>query len=103
MGALANVSVCYTNLFRFLSETQECNIPIYGTFLTGDNIYHKSLSNSGIILLGNEGQGISDSIAGLVTDRITIPHFSVSQHRSESLNVAIATAVVCSEFRRRDI
>lgn len=103
MGALANVSVYYTNLFQFLSEAQECNIPVYGTFLTGENIYRKSLSNSGIILLGNEGHGISDSIAGLVTDRITIPHFSASQHRSESLNVAIATAVVCSEFRRRDI
>ena len=77
------------------------NSPIYGTFLDGKNIYQETLSNDGFIVMGNEGKGINPEIEQLVTNRLYIPNFSTNINTSESLNVAVATAVVCSEFRRR--
>ncbi|MDO4726154.1 MAG: RNA methyltransferase [Porphyromonadaceae bacterium] len=100
MGALANVNITYTDLFDFLVRAQTHDIPIYGTFLYGNNIYRESLETRGIVVVGNEGNGISDEIANIVTNRLTIPNFSNRSHKSESLNVAIATAIVCSEFCR---
>jgi TrmH family RNA methyltransferase len=75
--------------------------PVYGTLLDGEDIYHYPLTERGIIVLGNEGNGISEEIRKLVTDKLLIPDFNNSPDRAESLNVAIATAITCSEFRRR--
>lgn len=99
MGALARVRVCYTalpDLIRALPGT-----PIYGTLLDGDNLYHEPLEEKGLIVMGNEGNGISDEVRTLVNRKLYIPNYPVGRETSESLNVAIATAIVCAEFRRQ--
>lgn len=99
MGALVGVNVHYTDIIDFL--TIYTQLPIYGTFLEGKNIYTKALQPNGFIVMGNEGRGISSEIENVITDRLYIPNFSTKNSTTESLNVAVATAVVCSEFRRR--
>lgn len=101
MGALAHVKVHYTDLETFLQTQASQGIPLYGTFLDGENIYGKTLSENGILVMGNEGNGIRPAIESLVNERLYIPNYPEGQATSESLNVAIATAVVCAEFRRR--
>lgn len=99
MGALARISIHYVNLPEFLSEMK--NTPIYGTFLDGTDLYTRDLTPNGIIVMGNEGNGISPEIAQLATDKLRIPSYPKDTLSSESLNVAVATAIVCGEFRRR--
>jgi RNA methyltransferase, TrmH family len=101
MGAIFRTKTFYLNLENFLLETSKSQIPVFGTFMDGKNIYKESLSQNGIIVLGNEGNGISDSISRLATRRIAIPTFSTNPNKAESLNVAIAASICCSEFRRR--
>ena len=101
MGALARVKVHYTNLCDYLREQAGRQIPIYGTFLDGEDLYAKELSEAGIIIMGNEGNGIRKETEQLVTEKLYIPNYPKERETSESLNVAIATAVVCAEFRRR--
>ncbi|MBA4411094.1 MAG: RNA methyltransferase [Odoribacter sp.] len=101
MGAIFRVKTWYANLPEFLNEIREFQMPIYGTFLDGQNIYTEALTSNGIIILGNEGNGISDLAGKFVTNRLLIPSFSSNDNKTESLNVAIATAICCSEFRRR--
>lgn len=100
MGALARVSVHYTGLEQALKSLPGTT-PVYGTFLEGDIIYDTTLSENGVIIMGNEGNGICDEIRECVTRKLYIPNWPKGAPTSESLNVAIATAVVCSEFRRR--
>ena len=99
MGALARVHVHYLSLTELIESLNE--VPVYGTFLDGDNIYHSTLQPHGLIVMGNEGHGISSDVASLITHRLLIPNYPQGRETSESLNVAIATAIVCSEFRRR--
>lgn len=101
MGALSRVNVHYVNIADIIKQNP--NSPIYGAFLNGKNIYQESLSSEGFIVMGNEGKGISPEIEQLITNRLYIPNFSTNSNTSESLNVAVATAVVCSEFRRRSL
>lgn len=98
MGALARVKVHYTNLTEMLSQ---CNTHIYGTLLDGKNIYEQELDQYGFIVMGNEGNGLSQAIRSLVTQKLYIPNYPRGTQTTESLNVAIATSIVCSEFRRR--
>lgn len=98
MGSLAHVHIVYTNLEALL---QSAHCPIYGTLLDGQNIYQQELSNEGIIVMGNEGNGISPAIRQLITHKLLIPNYNPSSETAESLNVAIATAITCAEFRRR--
>lgn len=98
MGALARVKVIYTDLQELLSNV---NVPVYGTFMQGNDIYKSNLTTNGIIVMGNEGNGISPAIEKFVSQRITIPSFPRGEVNSESLNVAVATSVVCAEFRRQ--
>lgn len=100
MGALARVRVHSVNLAEFLTSCP-ADMPVYGTFMDGENIYTSSITPNGIIVMGNEGNGISSGIEKLVTSRLLIPNFPVGQPTSESLNVGVATALVCAEFRRR--
>ncbi|MDO4462375.1 MAG: RNA methyltransferase [Bacteroidia bacterium] len=101
MGAIARAEVTQANLVEFFQSLNR-NIPIYGTVLEGENIYKSSLSQNGIILMGNEGHGLSKEIINSLTHRLLIPPFPENATiTSESLNVAAATAVVLSEFRRR--
>ncbi len=103
MGAIARVKVHYMPIKNFLSETIKLPIPVYGTFLDGQNIYKTTLTSKGIVVMGNEGQGISKEIEKFITNKIWIPPFPEEYSGSESLNVATATAIVCAEFRRRAI
>ena len=96
MGSISRVNVIYTDLNVFLKET---SLPIYGAFMDGKNVYESSLSTNGILVLGNEANGISDLIASKITSKISIPRFGNIQ-KAESLNVATATAILLSEFRR---
>lgn len=100
MGALARVKVHYCNLEEALRKIP-ADIPVYGTFLDGENIYTQELSSNGVILMGNEGRGISQNMAKYVTKRVLIPSYPPDRPTSESLNVAVATSIVCAEFRRR--
>lgn len=95
MGSLARVRVVYTDLASLIDS---CDCPVYGTFLDGENIYEKELTRNGIIVMGNEGNGISDEIKTKINNRLLIPP---TRQGAESLNVAIATAITLAEFRRR--
>ncbi len=99
MGAIARVKVHYTDLNNFLKNNSD--LPVYGTFLEGENIYDAKLSVNGFIVMGNEGSGIRPSVEKWVNHRLFIPNYPASRPTSESLNVAAAAAIVCSEFRRR--
>lgn len=101
MGALAHVKVHYADLAIYLKAQAEKKIPLFGTFLDGENMYTKELSANGIIVMGNEGNGIRPEIEELIDQKLYIPSFPPERETSESLNVAIATAVICAEFRRR--
>ncbi len=99
MGALARVHVHYLSLTELIEGLKE--VPVYGTFLNGTNIYMQSLSETGLIVMGNEGNGISAEVRKLVNRKLYIPNFPAGRSTSESLNVAVATAITCAEFRRR--
>lgn len=102
MGAILRVKVHYTDLAPLLAQARTHDVPVYGTFLEGENLYSAELSTrGGIILMGNEGQGISEAVARQVSHKLFIPPYPAGRTGSESLNVAIATAIVCAEFRRR--
>lgn len=100
MGAIIRVRVHYTALDKWLAEQKSQGVDIYGTFLDGENIYKSKKGSCGVIVMGNEGQGISEQCERSVTKRLYIPPYPADRAGSESLNVAIATAVTCSEFRR---
>lgn len=103
MGAILRVRVHYGPLDGLLSSAAAAGVPVYGTFLEGNDIYRCSLSSdAGIVVMGNEGKGISPSVAELVSHKLYIPPFPREAGlTSESLNVATATAITLSEFRRR--
>jgi len=101
MGSVARVRVFYTDLFRLL-ELVKGRVPVYGTFLQGDPIYTCQLEKSGILIIGSEAHGISAPLSGFVTARLFIPSFGpTEQGKAESLNAAVAAAIIVSEFRRR--
>ena len=101
MGSIARVRVTYTDL-PALCERMGTQTPIYGTLLDGDNLYSTPLSTHGMIVMGNEGKGLSPSMRGKITHRLRIPSYPPSRDTAESLNVAMATGIVCAEFRRRN-
>jgi TrmH family RNA methyltransferase len=109
MGSISRVKVHYTDLPRFLSEAKAAQFPVYGASLEGENIYENSLETKGLVVIGNESKGISAELLPFLTHKLYIPSFS--SHLShlppgtsgaESLNAAIATSIICSEFRRRN-
>ena len=100
MGAITRVSLHYTDLTTFLPSIPQ-DVPVYGTFLEGDNIYSKSLSHNGLLIMGNEGNGIRPETKSFITQKLFIPPHPPGCETSESLNVAIATAICCAEFRRQ--
>lgn len=98
MGALGRVHIHYTDL-KFLLKNSP--VPVYGTFLDGEDLYRTDLSPEGIIVMGNEGNGISDDVAQCATHHLLIPNYPEGRPCSESLNVSTAAAIICAEFRRR--
>lgn len=102
MGAIARVSVSYVDLPSTLQTLKDkYKMPIYGTFLDGKNMYETELTSNGIIVMGNEGNGVTPEIDKISDHRLYIPNYPVGVPTSESLNVSVATAIVCAEFRRR--
>lgn len=97
MGSIARVKCIYTEILPILENT---DLPVFGTFMDGENIYKMKLPQGGIIVMGNEANGISTGIENKVSTRIAIPRFGDLQ-QTESLNVATATAIILSEFRRK--
>lgn len=103
MGALARVRVHYVDLPKALAELKDKHAAIYGTLLEGRNMYEEDAipnKSEGVIIMGNEGNGISEEVRGLVSHPLLIPSYPAGEATSESLNVGIATAIVLAEFRR---
>lgn len=100
MGGIARVKVYYTSLPDFIRSLKD-NTPVFGTFLDGQNMYDQPLSTNGLIVMGNEGNGIGKEVETLINRKLYIPNYPQERETSESLNVAIATAVICAEFRRQ--
>lgn len=98
MGAMLRVSVVYSGLAELLQHSGD--LPVYGAVLSGDNVYKTKLEN-GILVIGNEANGISEAVMSRLTRRITIP--AAGNNGSESLNAAVATAILCSEFARHQM
>ena len=98
MGAIFRVRFSYCPLAKALGGL-DC--PVYGTYMDGENIYDAPLEARGVIVMGSEANGISPEVGALVSRRLSIPSFNPGNTCCESLNVAIASAIVCSEFRRR--
>ncbi|MDC9721893.1 MAG: RNA methyltransferase [Urechidicola sp.] len=96
MGSLARVEIQYTDIIKFLSKV---DLPIYTAMMDGENVYQKTLEKEAILVMGNEANGISDDVLKLITQKISIPRFGDLQ-QTESLNVATATAILLSEFKR---
>jgi TrmH family RNA methyltransferase len=96
MGSLTRVAVSYLDLKKYL---QNASLPIFVADMDGLNVYKTKLPDSAVLVLGNEANGISDEIKQLVTTKITIPRYGAFQ-QTESLNVATASAILLSEFRR---
>jgi len=96
MGSITRVNVAYLDLCDYITQT---DLSVFGTFMDGKNIYKSNLPQEGIIVMGNEANGISEAVEELIKKRIAIPRFGDLQ-KTESLNVATATAIVLSEFKR---
>lgn len=101
MGSIGHVRIHYTDLSLFLAESGQRGIPVLGTSLDGENIYTAPLPDKGIIVFGSEGKGISQDLLSLIPARITIPGYARYNRNAESLNVSVAAAIICAEFRRR--
>jgi TrmH family RNA methyltransferase len=101
MGSLPHVKVFYLPLAKLLSDLS--GIPVYGTFLDGNNIYTEKLSPNGLIVMGNEGNGISPLLEFRITNRLYIPNYPPDSDSIDSLNVTVATGIICAEFRRQQI
>jgi len=95
MGSFTRVKIYYANLEEFLPRLPSRHV--YGAFLEGQDVHTVDFNEGGMIVIGNEARGISEGVGRLITDRITIPRFG----HAESLNAAIATAVICDNVRRR--
>lgn len=102
MGALLRVKVHYIdNLSALLNEARTEGLAIYGTLLDGNNIYHEKLTSEGIIVMGNEGRGLSEECRNTLSHKLFIPPYPADAPTSESLNVAMATGIILAEFRRK--
>lgn len=100
MGAIFRKEVVYGNLSGVIKRFSAAGLPVYGTFMDGKNIYSQNIEHKGVIVMGSESFGISKENEQLITHKLLIPPYPVGSQTSESLNVAIATAVICAEFRR---
>ena len=100
MGSLAHIGISYTDI-PLLIDSLPAGYPIYGTVLDGKDIYNEPLTPHGLLIMGNEGNGISAPVKSRISRRLLIPNYPQGRKTADSLNVAIATAIACSEFRRR--
>ena len=96
MGSLARIPIIYTDVASFI---ETIDLPVYGAFMDGETVYKSQLPDRAVLVMGNEANGISEQLSSLVSHRISIPQYGANQE-TESLNVATATAILLSEFRR---
>lgn len=96
MGSFVRVKVHYCDLMNVIEESIRIGIPVWGTFLHGKSIYEINFPNNGILVMGNEANGISKEIENIIQQKITIPHYQQNENKPESLNVAVATAIIIS-------
>lgn len=102
MGSIARVRIHYAPLAPLITDLPQ-NCPIYATQLDGSNIYDTHLATHGVIVMGNEGNGVTNEVRQLATHHLLIPSYPTGRATAESLNVAIATAIVLGEFRRQGL
>ena len=101
MGSFSRIN-CFTTTFTKVKQlAEDAEVPIYGAFLNGENVYGKNLPQKAILVVGNEGNGIKKILKNEITEKIKIPSFSTNNEGAESLNVSVATAIICSEFKRK--
>jgi TrmH family RNA methyltransferase len=100
MGSVFRVNMHYLELGDMLFKAQQLKIPIYGSTLHGTNLYTEDLKPAGILVMGNESEGISAHLLKFIDHKITIPHGNLNESSTESLNVAVATGIICAEFFR---
>jgi TrmH family RNA methyltransferase len=100
MGSIARVNLYYVDLNEILTHYKNEGLPVYGAMLNGKNVYDETLSHNGILVIGNEANGISEGVARCITKPISIPSYAIKEG-PESLNAAVAAAVLCAEFKRR--
>ena len=100
MGSFCRIQTYKTTFDEIEKLSAAENIPIYGAFLEGENIYKHALPPKAILVMGNEGNGIQDEIKNKISNKIRIPEFSGEGNGAESLNVSVATSIICSEFKR---
>ncbi|MEI7980773.1 MAG: type IX secretion system plug protein domain-containing protein [Bacteroidota bacterium] len=104
MGSIVRVRVIHCNLAETLAVFSGCSIPVFGAFLEGENLYEQTLPSEGVILIGNESRGISSELEPFVTKKLFIPSYGPADaDKAESLNASVATAIICSEFRRNHL
>ena len=103
MGSFCRVTISYLSFNVILNVTRELKIPVYGTFLNGKNIYSQKLPSSALLVIGNEGNGIRATVEKEIENKITIPRFTGQNKGAESLNAAVATGIICAEFKRQQI
>ncbi len=101
MGSFCRVKIFYMSFNKISGLARELNIPVFGTFIKGLNIYEEILPSKALVVLGNEGSGISKEVSQMIEHKIKIPSFSKKEKSAESLNVAIAAGIICSEFKRQ--
>lgn len=101
MGALLRVEVAYCDLSEWLRGVRQRGVATYATTLDGEDIHNAHLTRGGVIIMGNEGRGVSPEVQSQVSCKLFIPPYPASRRGSESLNVAIATAITCENFRSR--
>lgn len=103
MGSIITMNIIYTDLTQFIQHNKTDTWKVFGTFLSGENIYSETLPKCGMIIIGNEGKGISKQIEGNIDTKLLIPDYAETNSKPESLNAAIATAIICSEFKRQSL
>jgi RNA methyltransferase, TrmH family len=101
MGSFTRVKTIYTSLNALIPLAETTPMSVYGTFLEGQNIYTAHLPENALVILGNEGSGIRPEVTEYVTNKLNIPAFGKKKVKAESLNVAVTTGIICSEFARR--
>ena len=100
MGSFNRVEVHECEFAELVFLAQKSDTPCYGAFMSGNNIYREELPQQAVLVMGNEGNGIRSSVEKQITRRLSIPNFSDNNSKAESLNVSVATAIICSEFKR---
>ena len=100
MGSFNRIHLHECDFETLADLAQKSETPLFGTFMNGDNVYQKQLPKQAVLVMGNEGNGIRPAVEKLIPNKLSIPNFSMNKTKAESLNVSVATAILCSEFKR---